>query len=204
MLESMHTNPRPTRAEGSDVENAVLDGADCVMLSGETAKGAYPLESVSVMSKLCREAENIFFHSAHFNEIRSLTQHPTASPETAASSAVNASLEQSCAAIIVLSTTGQSAGFVSKYRPRIPILCVTRDAQTARQVSLYRGVYPYHYAREKVEGKSWQTDVDERLYWSMGQAKAAGMLKEGDNVVCLQGWKGGVGKRSLMFRLLLY
>jgi len=104
MLESMTYNPRPTRAEVSDVGNAVLDGADCVMLSGETAKGNYPVESVSMMHETCLLAETAIPYAPLFNELRSLTPRPTQTSETCAIAAVSASLEQRAGAIIVLST----------------------------------------------------------------------------------------------------
>lgn len=104
MLESMTYNPRPTRAEVSDVGNAVLDGADCVMLSGETAKGNYPIESVQIMHETCLLAETAIPYAPLFNELRSLTKRPTETSETCAIAAVSASLEQRAGAIIVLST----------------------------------------------------------------------------------------------------
>lgn len=104
MLESMTYNPRPTRAEVSDVGNAVLDGADCVMLSGETAKGNYPRESVALMNETCLLAETAISHAPLFNELRSLTKRPTQTDETCAIAAVSASFEQQATAIIVLST----------------------------------------------------------------------------------------------------
>jgi pyruvate kinase len=116
MLESMTYNPRPTRAEVSDVANAVLDGADCVMLSGETAKGAYPIQAVEMMSHVCALAESSFCYTPYFNELRALTPKPTANTETVASSAVNASIEHQASAIIVLTTSGNSARLVAKYQ----------------------------------------------------------------------------------------
>lgn len=104
MLESMTYNPRATRAEISDVGNAVLDGADCVMLSGETAKGAYPLQSVAVMHETALIAETTIFYPALFNELRTLTPTPTETTETVCCAAVSASLEQDATAIIVLTT----------------------------------------------------------------------------------------------------
>lgn len=100
----MTYNPRPTRAEVSDVGNAVLDGADCVMLSGETAKGSYPLESVRLMAETVLLAEQTIFYPNLFNEIRLLTPRPTATTETVCCAAVSASLEQDAKAIIVITT----------------------------------------------------------------------------------------------------
>jgi pyruvate kinase len=104
MLESMTYNPRPTRAEVSDVGNAVLDGADCVMLSGETAKGSYPLESVRLMAETVLLAEQTIFYPNLFNEIRVLTPRPTGTTETVCCAAVSASLEEDAKAIIVVTT----------------------------------------------------------------------------------------------------
>lgn len=104
MLESMTYNPRPTRAEVSDVGNAVLDGADCVMLSGETAKGNYPRESVSMMHEACLLAEQALPYISHFDELRSLAPRPTPVNEACAMAAVQSSLELNAGAILVLTT----------------------------------------------------------------------------------------------------
>lgn len=122
MLESMTVNNRPTRAEVSDVANAVVDGADCVMLSGETAKGRYPVEAVKMMAETTYIAEQSLSYQALFNEMRGLTRVPTNTSETIALVAVSASLEQKAGAILLMSTSGQTARLVSKYRPQCPIL----------------------------------------------------------------------------------
>lgn len=208
MLETMTYNPRPTRAEVSDVANAVLDGADCVMLSGETAKGEYPIETVIMMHKLCREAEEIILNPPLFDELLSITPKPTSMTEAIASSAVNACMEQKAKAIIVLTTTGNSARLVAKYRPRVPILTVTRFSRVARQCHLYRSCYPMHYKKESAVDTSrpgspimmdqWQEDVDSRITWAMEEGKKRGMLEVGDTVVAIQGWRGGAGFTSVM------
>lgn len=104
MLESMTYNPRPTRAEVSDVANAVLDGADCVMLSGETAKGNYPCEAVKMMHETCLLAEVTIPHFQIFDELRNLAPRPTETSESIAMAAVSASLELNAGAIVVLTT----------------------------------------------------------------------------------------------------
>ncbi|KAF9206944.1 Pyruvate kinase [Haplosporangium sp. Z 27] len=196
MLESMTYNPRPTRAEVSDVANAILDGADCVMLSGETAKGMYPLESVKTMHETCLLAESALCYPPLFKEILDLTERPTKTTETVASSAVSAAHEQEAGAIIVLTTSGTTARLVSKYRPKCPIICLTRNAMTSRQVHLHRGCYPYYYAAER--GADWQEDVDARLKYGMRKGIEDGLLKEGDVVVMIQGWKGGLGHTNTL------
>ena len=104
MLESMTYNPRPTRAEVSDVGNAVMDGADCVMLSGETAKGNYPRESVTIMHQTCALAEMAIPYVSLFDEMRTQVKKPVSMLESTSISAVNASLEMNAGAILVLTT----------------------------------------------------------------------------------------------------
>jgi len=195
MLESMTTNPRPTRAEVSDVANAVLDGADCVMLSGETAKGKYPIEAVKMMHNICIEAENSFFTKAHFNELRAVTTRYDI-VETLAQSAVNAAIEQNVGAIICLTSSGTTARLASKYRPRCPILTITRSENVGRVAHLYRGCYPLVYLQPPKD--DWQEDVDDRINWGMSQAKAMGILSSGVLVIAIQGWKSGGGHTNTM------
>lgn len=213
MLESMTSNPRPTRAEVSDVANAVLDGADCVMLSGETAKGLYPVKCVEMMHRICLEAESAICYPPLFNELRALTPRPVETTETVASSAVNAALEHQAGAILVLTTSGKTSRLISKYRPDIPILTVTRNAHAARTIHLYRGCYPYLFTKpvenedkisappDSIHAKylsAWQEDVDARIEWCMAEAKKAGILKAGAPVICIQGWRSGLGYTNTM------
>ncbi|CCX17424.1 Similar to Pyruvate kinase; acc. no. P22360 [Pyronema omphalodes CBS 100304] len=200
MLESMTYNPRPTRAEVSDVGNAVLDGADCVMLSGETAKGNYPIESVSIMHETCLLAETAIPYAPLHNELRSLTPRPTDTAETCAIAAVSASLEQRAGAILVLSTSGSTARLISKYRPTCPIIMITRSAAAARYSHLSRGVYPFHYPEPKPDFDQviWQEDVDKRLKWGMQKAIELGVLTKGETVIAVQGWRGGLGHTNTM------
>ncbi|KAH8700854.1 pyruvate kinase [Talaromyces proteolyticus] len=195
MLESMTYNPRPTRAEVSDVANAVLDGADCVMLSGETAKGNYPSEAVSMMHETCLIAEVSIPHFSIFDELRTLCPRPADTVEAITMSAVSASLELNAGAIVVLTTSGKSARLVAKYRPVCPIIMITRNESASRYSHLYRGVYPFYFPEQKPDFnvKIWQEDVDRRLKWGISNGIKLGIIKKGQSVVCVQGWRGGMG-----------
>jgi len=200
MLESMTYNPRPTRAEVSDVGNAILDGADCVMLSGETAKGNYPIEAVTIMHETCLLAEIAIPYVSQYDELRRLAPVPVATSETCAMAAVSASLEQNAGAIVVLTTSGNTARLLSKYRPVCPIIMVTRSQRAARYSHLYRGVYPFWFPEEKPDFNEvpWQEDVDSRLTWGIVNAMKLGVLNRGDAVVCVQGWRGGMGHTNTL------
>merc|ERR1712224_1082707 len=143
MLESMGGNPRPTRAEASDVANAVLDGSDVVMLSGETAGGAFPLNAVATMRRICETAEQAISYSHLFNSMKdsALAHYGSVSvPESVCSAAVLATIDCKAALIIVLTETGQTARLVSKYRPSVPILALSAAESSVKQLSLHRGV----------------------------------------------------------------
>jgi len=200
MLESMTYNPRPTRAEVSDVGNAVLDGADCVMLSGETAKGSYPIQAVTMMHDTCLQAEVAIPYLSQFDELRRIAPVPVPTPETCAMAAVSASLEQNAGAIVTLTTSGNTARLVSKYRPICPIIMITRNGRASRYSHLYRGVYPFVYPEEKPDFDEvpWQEDVDNRLKWGIMNAIKLGILNHGDPVVCVQGWRGGKGHTNTL------
>merc|ERR1712137_1395221 len=198
MLESMTFNPRPTRAEVSDVANAVLDGSDCVMLSGETAKGDYPIEAVTMMANICREAETATFRLPLFNALRDLTKNPSPS-ESVACSAVNAATESNAGVIIVLTISGDSSRLIAKYRPRCPIITVTRNPHTARCAHLSRGCHPLYYNKERLA--DWQEDVEARVQAALDMAKAKGLVQVGQPVVAVQGWRGGRGNTNTI-RLL--
>ncbi|XP_037102807.1 pyruvate kinase PKM isoform X3 [Syngnathus acus] len=196
MLESMIKKPRPTRAEGSDVANAVLDGADCIMLSGETAKGDYPLEAVRTQHMIAREAEAAMFHRQVFEDLRRSTPHCKDPAEAIAIGAVEASFKSLASAIIVLTGSGRSAHLISRYRPRAPILSVTRNAQTARQAHLYRGIFPVLYTAPAHD--VWAEDVDMRVNFAMDMGKVRGFFKKGDVVIVLTGWRPGSGFTNTM------
>jgi len=143
MLESMIKAPRPTRAEASDVANAVLDGTDCVMLSGETANGDYPLQAVNIMAKICCEAEKMTDYRRAYNELKSFTPPPIQTAEAVASAAVSTVLDLNIDLIIVLTDTGKIARFVAKYKPNVPILACSVSLPVVKQMNISRGVIGY-------------------------------------------------------------
>ncbi|KAH8899172.1 PK-domain-containing protein [Thozetella sp. PMI_491] len=200
MLESMIKNPRPTRAEISDVGNAVTDGADCVMLSGETAKGNYPAESIREMSEAVLKAELTIPYVNHFEEMCGLIKRPISAVEACAMAAVRASLDLNAGGIVVLSTSGLSARLLSKYRPVCPIFMVTRSSSAARYCHLYRGCYPFLFpeAKPDFDQVNWQEDVDRRIKWGLGKALELNVLAEGEMVVVVQGWRGGQGNTNTL------
>ncbi|KAM9243433.1 pyruvate kinase PKLR [Dugong dugon] len=196
MLESMISKPRPTRAETSDVANAVLDGADCIMLSGETAKGSFPVEAVKMQHAIAREAEAAVYHRQLFEELRRAAPLSRDPAEVIAIGGVEASFKCCAAAIIVLTTSGRSAQLLSRYRPRAAVIAVTRSAQAARQAHLYRGVFPLLY-REPPE-TIWADDVDRRVQFGIEIGKLRGFLHVGDLVIVVTGWRPGSGYTNIM------
>ncbi|CAE7927600.1 PYK, partial [Symbiodinium sp. KB8] len=144
MLESMINNPRPTRAEATDVANAVLDGTDAVMLSGETANGSFPLNAVQIMSKVCREAEAILDYDAIHHDITSRTRkflHPMTVTEAVASSAVETALSMDARLIVVCSETGNSARLISKYRSPVSDLGKCHACSVALTLQLALAIF---------------------------------------------------------------
>lgn len=196
MLESMVSKPRPTRAESSDVANAVLDGADCVMLSGETAKGDYPIEAVQMMHKVALEAEAALYTTSIFTELSLMTSSPCEPSTAIALAAVSAAMKLPAGAIIALTTTGQTAQQLSRYRPRCPIIAISRNAQTTRQGHLWRGIMPLLYTPPKLD--DWSQDVDARVNAGIAFALSRGFLKQGDHVIVITGWRRGPGSTNTM------
>ncbi|KAJ8702470.1 Pyruvate kinase [Pleurotus ostreatus] len=169
------------------------------MLSGETAKGSYPIESVLMMAETCLLAEAAICYPPLYDELRACQPRPTATAETVAIAAVAAASEQDASGILVLSTSGNTARLVSKYRPRVPILTVTRNQQTSRQIHLHRGCYPFWYPEPRgIQEHQWQTDVDNRIRFGLRNALELGIITPGSTIVAVQGWKGGLGHTNTL------
>lgn len=200
MLESMTVNPRPTRAEASDVANAVIDGSDCVMLSGETAKGKYPNECVRMMHEICAEAEGTLHFRNFFGQIVGINKQKHTN-ETLAAAAVQAAFEQEAAALIVLSVSGSTARLVAKYRPQCPIICVTTDDVTARQLHLTRGVYPVRYPLAfNPSFESWSGYIDSQVKYAILECCRDGvnLVARNDVAVVVQGWTSDSGHTNTL------
>ncbi len=138
MLESMIFNPRPTRAEAGDVANAILDGTDAVMLSGESAKGKYPIESVRIMSSICKRVDN----SDYKYNINYYNYDNIPISEAVCKSAVDISLKLNSTLILVYTNGGKSPKFIRKYFPKCLILALTKNKFVSRQLLLTKGVIP--------------------------------------------------------------
>ncbi|KAJ8492927.1 hypothetical protein OPV22_014648 [Ensete ventricosum] len=196
MLESMIKSPRPTRAEATDVANAVLDGTDCVMLSGESAAGAYPEIAVKIMARICIEAESSLDNDAIFKEMIKSAPLPMSPLESLASSAVRTANKAKATLIVVLTRGGTTAKLVAKYRPRVPILSVVvpvlttdsfdwtvSDESPARHSLIYRGLVPL-----LGEGSAKATDSESTEMILQAALKAAvdkRLCKQGDSIVAL-------------------
>ncbi len=141
MLESMTSNPRPTRAESSDVANAILDGADAIMLSGETAAGKYPVEAVKMMSAIAKEVEPIIIKRCNESKTRIINPLYGAADSLCYASS-EAAAEIKARLIVTYTESGSTALLVSKYRPKTPIVAITMSDAIGRRVNLYWGVIP--------------------------------------------------------------
>jgi len=195
MLESMVKKPRPTRAEVADVGNAIMDGADCVMLSGETAKGDYPLECVRTQSNIAREAENALYYKQDIIDLQQDLVDPQDATVTTAIAAVEASYKTMATGIVVITDTGRSAHLISKYRPRCPILAVTRDGMVARQMHLYRAIVPVLYDAASVGNTvdDWMKEVNSMVDHAVSIGKEQKFIKSGEPVIVVTGWQKGSG-----------
>jgi len=195
MLESMIENPRPTRAEATDVANAVFDGSDCVMLSGETAAGAYPVQAVTMMARICRTTELSIDYQSAFQTIVHFTKKPIKRAESITSAAVKASIDLDASCIIVLTESGSSARYVSKYKPQCPVVVVTPKPTTALASLLSRGLYSV------VVDPSIKTH-DELVKHGLTFARQYQWVKTGDQCIVVSGIQMGVSGGTNMVQII--
>ncbi len=177
MLDSMQRMPRPTRAEASDVANAIFDGTDATMLSGETAAGKYPVESVQTMARIAERAESALEYREIF--LRQANAQQTSVTEAISQAVANSALDLDAKAIITPTETGYTARMVSKYRPKAPIVAVTPDESVMRRLNLVFGVFP-------VKGEE-AGNTDELFEMSVNAAQRSGLVHHGDLVVITAG-----------------
>ena len=198
MLESMINNPRPTRAECSDVANAVLDGTDVVMLSGETANGEHPAAAVKIMAETCTEAES----ATNFNQLYQAVRNSTLSrygtlstSESIASSAVKTAIDIHAKAIIVCSETGATAAQVAKFRPGRPIKVLTTSERVANQCyGILKGCDAT--VLDTLE------ETDKKITQAIDGFRTSGLLNSGEPVVIVHGSHAREGATNTM--LILY
>lgn len=177
MLDSMQRNPRPTRAEASDVANAIFDGTDAIMLSGETAAGKYPVESVQTMSRIAERAEDALEYREIF--LKQANAQQVSVTEAVSQSVANSALDLNAKAIVTSTQSGFTARMVSKYRPKSPIIAVTTEERVMRRLALAWGVIP-------VKGADAAT-TDEMFENAVQGAMGTGLISLGDTIVITAG-----------------
>jgi pyruvate kinase len=170
MLQSMVESPTPTRAEASDVANAILDGTDAVMLSAETAVGKYPVEAVRMMGRIAERTE------PHLESRLVLAGDAAIDPTDAiAQAAVDIAADLEAAAIVSATLTGYAPQRISKYRPFTPVLAVTPDPRVRQRLALVWGVLPWGMPRAR--------SAEEMLQLALAAALEAGVARSGDSIV---------------------
>ncbi len=181
MLDSMEKNPRPTRAEISDVANAILDGTDAVMLSGETAAGKYPVEAVATMARIaCRIEQD----QEQFRSSKTLQTDTSSIPNAISNAVGQIAADLNAVAIMTLTQSGSTARNVSKFRPKTPILAITPHVGVARQLQLVWGVRPLLILDLPSAGQTFQAAIQ--------AAQEKGLVKGGDLIVTTAGTLKGV------------
>jgi pyruvate kinase len=189
MLDSMQRNPRPTRAEASDVANAIFDGTDAIMLSGETAAGQYPVEAVQTMHNIASRAEQALNHKELLSARSKDTDHNIT--DAIGQSVAHTALNLEVNAIITPTESGHTARMISKYRPKAPIIAVTSNENVVRRLALVWGVYPQLGLKAET--------TDEMLSIAVDESVNSGLVTHGDLVVITAGVPvGEAGTTNLM------
>lgn len=177
MLESMTHNPRPTRAEVTDVANAIFDGTSAIMLSGETAAGKYPVETVKMMNSIAVTAEASLNYEKILRE--AAREHSLTITNAIAHATCSMAMEMNAQVIVTATSSGETPKALSKYKPKVPVVAVTPSQETARRLSLNWGVYPILAPHFKSTDEMFETCID--------VAKEAGFVQEGELAVLTAG-----------------
>ncbi|KAL0007881.1 hypothetical protein SO802_009383 [Lithocarpus litseifolius] len=206
VVDSMTDNLRPTRAEATDVANAVLDGSDAILLGAETLRGLYPVETISIVGKISAEAEKVFNHDLYYKNTVKYVGEPMTHLESIASSAVRAAIKVKASVIICFTSSGRAARLIAKYRPTMPVLSVViprlqtnqlcwtfTGAFEARQSLIVRGLFPM-LADPRHPAESTNAANESILKVALDHGKASGVIKPHDRVVVFQ----KVGDASLV------
>jgi pyruvate kinase len=193
MLQSMIEHPRPTRAEASDVANAILDGTDAVMLSGETAVGAYPIQAVRTMNRIAANAEEHLPHDRWSHFLPTGADGSRTYPATQAISQVTVEVALAVGAKAIVTTTmsGTTARMVARHRPSVPVIAATSNPRTLYRLALVWGVQP-------VLVRDFE-HTDEMIHLTVEAACQAGIVSWGDVIVITAGIPfGGSGKTNFL------
>ncbi|KAL0426490.1 UNVERIFIED_CONTAM: Pyruvate kinase, cytosolic [Sesamum latifolium] len=178
VVDSMTDNLRPTRAEATDVANAVLDGCDAILLGAETLRGLYPVETISTIGKICAEAEKVFNQDQYFKRTVKFVGQPMSHLESIASSAVRAAIKVKASVIICFTSSGRAARLIAKYRPTMPVLSVVIPRLTTNQLKWsFSGAF---------EAASTNPTHESVLNVALDHGKASGVIKSHDRVVVCQ------------------
>lgn len=192
MLDSMIKNPRPTRAETTDVANAIYDGTSAIMLSGESAAGAYPIEAVKTMSRIAERTEEDICYNAR---LRKRSEEKKEDVTSAISHACcTTAMDLNASAIITVTMSGFTASMISRYQPGCRIIGCTVDEMVYRQLSLLWGVRPLLIDKEESAEKLFEAAVE--------ASKKAGLIHEGERVVLTAGVPLGISGKTNMIRVV--
>jgi len=191
MLESMTKNPRPTRAETTDVANAIYDGTTAIMLSGETASGQYPVEAVETMTKIAQRTE---LDIDYINRFQRQEMHGVDVTNAISHATCTTAMDLKAAAIITVTMSGFTAEMIARYKPNCPIIACSVDESVCRQVNMLWGVRPLLIDKKET--------AEELFKEGVRKAEEAGYVKKGDIVVITAGVPLGISGKTNMIRVV--
>ncbi|KAG5239613.1 pyruvate kinase, cytosolic isozyme [Salix suchowensis] len=198
VVDSMTENLRPTRAEATDVANAILDGSDAILLGAETLRGLYPVETISTVGRICAEAEKVFNYDLYYKRAVKYAGDEMSHLESITSTAVRAAVKVKASVILCFTSTGRAARFIAKYKPITPVISVViprlktnqlrwtfTGAFEARQSLIVRGIFPM-LADARHQAESTNATNESVLKVALDHGKASGLIKPHDRVVVCQ------------------